>query len=144
MTRKHVKIWAITIVATILLVFSYAFIFLDVSDFSVFMGGVTLPAFLFALLDNIVCMGMIFIIIKVFYAKFNKQGPILRKLSSSAYHMYLLHPPVLVGISLGFVAIALLPILKFAIVFPLGVVVCYLLSHYVFQKIPLKRKKKVI
>ncbi|MFX0026852.1 MAG: hypothetical protein ACFE8M_10590, partial [Candidatus Hermodarchaeota archaeon] len=101
--------------------------------------GANLHAFLFALVDNVICMGVIFVLIKVFYAKFNKQGPILRNLSTSAYYMYLLHPLILVVLSLGFASLSLSPIIKLAIVFPLTVLFCYLVSHYVLEKINLKK-----
>jgi hypothetical protein len=103
MTKKHVKIWLITIIISLVVIYIDFFlaIAMDV-DFIDFNGGANLHAFLLALVDNIICMGVIFILIKVFYAKFNKQGPILRNLSTSAYHMYLVHPLALVIISLGF------------------------------------------
>ncbi|MHA2314070.1 MAG: acyltransferase family protein [Candidatus Hermodarchaeia archaeon] len=138
MTRRHAQIWSATIIAAILIVFTSGFTFLGVSDLTVFTGGASWPAFLFAVLDNITSMGMMFVIIWVFYSKFNKQGSTLRNLSSSAYQMYLIHPPVLVGISLGLAAIPIIPILKLVIVFPLGVLVCYLLSHYILRKIPFR------
>jgi hypothetical protein len=138
MTGRHAQIWSATILAAILVVFTLGFTILGVSDFSVFTGGASWPAFLFAVLDNITSMGMMFVIIWLFFVKFNKQGSALRNLSSSAYHMYLIHPPVLVGLSLGLAVIPLIPIQKLVIVFPLGVLVCYLLSHYIIRKIPLR------
>jgi glucan biosynthesis protein C len=140
-TKKHVKIWLITIIISLVIIFVDFFIAIakgvDLVDFT---GGANLHAFLFALVDNVICMGVIFVLIKVFYAKFNKQGPILRNLSISAYHMYLLHPLILVAVSLGFASIDLYPIIKIAIVFPLTVVFCYLVSHYVVEKINLKKR----
>ncbi len=134
MSGRHAQIWVATIIGAILVVFTLGFTVLGVSDFTVFTGGTSWPAFLFAVLDNITSMGMMFVIIWAFQARFNNQSPTSRNLSSSAYHMYLIHPPVLVGLSLGFSAILLIPILKLAIVFPLGVLVCYLLSHYVLVR----------
>ncbi|MFX0087660.1 MAG: acyltransferase family protein [Candidatus Hodarchaeota archaeon] len=140
MSEKHVKIWLITLITSIVLIYLDFFIVLVMEgDLIVFSGGANLHAFLFALVDSIICMGVIFVLIKVFYAKFNKQGTILRNLSASAYHMYLVHPPVLVFISLGFSSLHLYPILKLAIVFPLTVIFCYLLSYFVLEKIHLKK-----
>ncbi|MFX1489012.1 MAG: hypothetical protein ACFFBI_07685, partial [Promethearchaeota archaeon] len=141
MTKKNVKIWLITIIVSLVIIFIDFFIAIakgvDLVDFT---GGANLHAFLFAMVDNVICMGVIFVLIKVFYAKFNKQGPILRNLSISAYHMYLLHPLILVALSLGFASIDLYPVIKIAIVFPLTVVFCYLVSHYVVEKINLKKR----
>jgi surface polysaccharide O-acyltransferase-like enzyme len=133
-TKRQAQIWVATIIAAILVVFTLGFTILEVSDLTVFTGGASWPAFLFAMLDNITSMGMLFVIIWVFRTKFDKQSPTLQNLSSSAYLVYLIHPPVLVAISLGFATIALIPILKFLIVFPLTVLVCYLISHYIFRK----------
>jgi len=144
MTKNHVKVWAVIIVATFIIFFLYAAIAVGLdSDLSVFLGGPNLHALLFALVESVICMGMIFVLIKVFYAKFNKQGKILRNLSASAFPMYLIHPIVLVFISLGFAYIPLLPAAKLATVFPLTVIICYLFSHFVLEKINLKKKTRV-
>ena len=144
MTRHHVKVWSIIILATVLLFYTYFLVFLGVdSDYSVVLGGPNFPALIFALVDNIICMGMIFVLIKIFYAKFNKQGKILQNLSSSAFPMYIIHPLVLIPVSLGFASISLNPVIKLAIVLPLTVILCYLLSHFVLQKIHLKKRTRV-
>jgi len=144
MTKKHVKIWLITIIISLVVIYIDFFIAIAIEvDFVDFSGGANIHAFLFALVDNVICMGVIFVLIKVFYAKFNKQGPILRNLSTSAYHMYLLHPLILVTVSLGFASLRLYPYIKLAIVFPLAVIICYLLSHYVLEKIHLKKRTRI-
>ncbi len=140
MTRHHVKVWAITIFALVMLFFTYFFVFVGVdSDFSVFLGGPHPNALIFALVDNIACMGMIFVLIKIFYAKFNKQGKILQNLADSSFNMYLIHPFVVIPVSLGIAFIPLSPIMKLAIVFPVSVIFCYLISHFGLEKIHLKK-----
>jgi hypothetical protein len=127
MTRRHVKIWAVSIMAAYILIFLYGFLVLGLnSDLSVFLGGPTLHALMFALAENIIGMGMIFVLIKIFYAKFNHQGKLLQNLSASAFYMYLIHPPVLVLVSLGFAFLPLMPVIKLILVFPLTVILCYL------------------
>jgi fucose 4-O-acetylase-like acetyltransferase len=144
MTRQQVKVWAITIFAAVMLFFTYFFIFIDLeSDFSVFLGGPNLNALIFAVVDNIASMGMIFVLIKIFYAKFNKQGKILQNLANSSFYMYLIHPFVVIPLSLGIKFISISPLIKLAIVFPLSVIICYLISHYILEKIHLKKPKKV-
>ena len=136
MSKEHVKIWLIALLFSIVLVYLDFIIVLAMdADMIVFSGGANFHAFLFALVDSISCMGVIFVLIQVFYTKFNKQGFILKNLSNSAYHMYLVHPPVLVAISLGFASLGLYPIIKLAIVFPLTVVFCYLLSYFILKQI---------
>jgi fucose 4-O-acetylase-like acetyltransferase len=144
MTRRHVKVWAITIFVTVMLFFTYFFVVVGVdSDFSVFFGGPNINALIFALVDNIACMGMIFVLIKIFYAKFNKQGKLLQNLGDSSFHMYLIHPFVVIPVSLGFAFVPLSPVIKLAIVFPVSVILCYLISHFVIQKIHLTKLKRV-
>lgn len=140
MSKRHVKIWLITIVISIVVIYlDFLFVLGVDADLVVLTGGANIHAFLFALADNIICMGVIFVVIKIFYSKFNKQGPILRNLSTSAYHMYLVHPPILVALSLGFASLGLYPIIKLGFVFLLGVLLCYLVSHYFLQKIIRKK-----
>ncbi len=140
MTRKHVKLWLTAIIVSAVLIYLDFFLVLGVdADLIVFSGGLNFHALLFAIADNVICMGVIFVLIKVFYAKFNRQGSLLRNISSSAYHMYLVHPPILVALSLGIVSLELGPILKIGIVFPLAILICYLVSHYITGKIHLKK-----
>jgi len=94
MTKNHVKVWAIIIAATFILFFLYAILFVGLdSDLSVFLGGFNLHALFFALVESVICMGMIFVLLKFFYAKFNKQGKILQNLASSAFlYTLFIHP----------------------------------------------------
>ena len=136
MTKDHIRVWSYTIIATVLLFFLYFFMFMVIeSDYSVLLGGPTLHSLIFSLVDNIICMGMVFVLIPIFHTKFNTQGPLLKNLSSSAFHIYLVHPPIVVAISLALAFIPLFAVVKLAIVFPVAVILCYLVSHYVVQKI---------
>ena len=144
MTKKHVKAWSITIAAVFVLFYLYAFLFVGMdADFSVFMGGTSVAALFWLVAESIICVGMIFVLIPVFHAKFNHQGTLLHNLSSSAYQMYLIHPPILVLVSLAFASVLLIPVVKLAIVFPSTVILCYLASHYVIEKIQLNKRTSV-
>ena len=144
MTRYQVKAWSITMAAAFVLVYLYGFIFLGFdADFSVFMGGSSLAALIWAMAESVVCVGMIFVLIPIFYAKYNHQGTLMHNLSASAYQMYLIHPPILVLLGLAFASIPLIPAVKMAIVFPLTVILCYLVSHFVIQRIQLNKRTEV-
>ncbi|MHA1932677.1 MAG: acyltransferase family protein [Promethearchaeota archaeon] len=134
MTKEHIKFWTGVIAVVVVLFFVYFFLFLGIdADLSVFKGGPTLPAFIFSLVDNIICVGMIFVLIPVFYSKFNKQGSLMKKLSDASFPMYLVHPPIVVAVALFFSSVPLFPIIKLVIVFPLSVVLCYLTSHLILR-----------
>jgi surface polysaccharide O-acyltransferase-like enzyme len=144
MTRRHAKLWAITIFAVVMLFFTYFFVTGGAdSDFSVYFGGFHLNALIFAVVDNIACMGMIFVLIKIFYAKFNKQGRILQNIGDSSFYMYLIHPFLAIPVSLGIAFMPISPIIKFTFVSVVTVILCYLISHYVLQKIHFKKRIKV-
>jgi len=145
MRKHHVKVWAITILVAFILINLYLALFVGFdSDLSVFLGGLNWSALVFALAENVISMGMIFVLLKIFYAKFNDQGKLLQNLSSSAFYMYLIHPIVLVPVSLGFAYIPIFPVIKLAIVLPLTVILCYLLSHFVLEKIHLEKRTRDI
>ena len=144
MTEGHVKAWSITMAVALVLFYLYAILFVGMdADFSVFMGGSSIAALAWVLAESIICVAMIFVLIPIFRLKFNHQGKLLKNLSASAYQMYLIHPPILVFVALGFASIQLIPVVKLAIVFPLTVILCYLISHYILQKIQLNRHTNV-
>jgi fucose 4-O-acetylase-like acetyltransferase len=134
MTRHHVKIWAITIFAVIMLYFTYFFVFVGVeSDYTLFFGGLNQEALVFALVDNIICMGMIFVLIKIFYAKFNTGGSMQKVLADNSYLVYLIHPFIVLPISLGLAPVYLSPLIKMAIVVSVSVILCYLITYLIRQ-----------
>jgi hypothetical protein len=100
MSKEHIKVWSIIITVTVVLLYLYAGLIFGVlgtePDFNIFAGGPTLHALVFSLGDNVICMGMIFVLIPIFKIKLNDQGPFLQSLSSSSFHMYLVHAPILV------------------------------------------------
>jgi hypothetical protein len=144
MSRVHVRIWSITMAVVFVLFYLYGFLVLGLdSDFDVMLGGPTLHALVFALAESVVCMAMVFVLLPIYHSRYNSQGVLARKLSASAYHIYLIHPPILVLVALAFASIPIIAVLKMAIVFPLAVVLCYLFSHYLLQRIDLKKLVRV-
>ncbi|MHA2142467.1 MAG: acyltransferase family protein [Candidatus Thorarchaeota archaeon] len=134
MTRHHAKVWAITIFAVVMLYFTYFFVFVGVeSDYTLFFGGPNQEALVFALVDNIICMGMIFVLIKIFYAKFNTGGTVQKILADNSYLVYLIHPFIVLPLSLGLAPVYLSPLIKLAIVVPVSVFLCYTITYLIRQ-----------
>ena len=73
---------------------------------------------------------------------FKSKKMITLMISSSAFYMYLIYPLVLIPLSLGFTFLPLFPVIKLAIVFPLTVILCYLISHFILEKIPMKKRTR--
>jgi len=138
MRKHHVKVWTLTILAVVMLYFTYFFVFVGVdADYTLFFGGLNLEALVFALVDNIICMGMIFVLIKLFYAKFNTGGNVQRVLADNSYLVYLIHPFIVLPLSLALAPVFLSPLIKMAIVVPVSVILCYLISHMI--RLPFRR-----
>lgn len=84
-------------------------------------GGWTLPAVLYAFWEPMVAWGLILVLLVAFQRRFRQLSPLWRKLSARAYTIYIIHPPVLVGLALAWRTIAAPALLKFAIT---GVATC--------------------
>jgi hypothetical protein len=137
-SNVQIKNWIITIFVAMTIFIFYVFLTLGIAGeqaFSELQGGFTVASFVYSVVDNIICVGMIFVLIPIFRIKFNNQSNLTRKLSTNAYHMYLVHAPVLVIVSLSFTILPLVPIVKLILVYPLTVIVCFLFSQHVLQKI---------
>jgi len=132
MRRHHVKVWTTIIFAAVILYFTYFFIFVGVdADYTLFFGGLNPEALVFALVDNVICMGMIFVLIKLFYAKLNTGGNMQKMLADNSYLVYLIHPFIVVPISLAIAPLFLSPLVKLAIVVPVSIFLCYLMMYVV-------------
>jgi glucan biosynthesis protein C len=101
-------------------------------------GGVHWQSFAYAVWEQFVCMGMVIGLLVWFRRRFDRQGSLAKAMSDSSYAVYLIHAPVLVYLALAVRGIKLYPLLKFALVSPVAVVLCFLLA-YLLRKLPLVR-----
>ncbi|HET6205647.1 MAG TPA: acyltransferase family protein [Terracidiphilus sp.] len=93
-----------------------------------FGGGLSWPAIFYALWEPFVAWGLIAAWLLVFRSYMNRKSAFWAWLNRRAYAVYIIHPPVLVGISLllhPFVAPALI---KFGITGALACVACWLIA----------------
>jgi fucose 4-O-acetylase-like acetyltransferase len=93
-----------------------------------FSGGLSWPAILYAFWEPFVAWGLIAAWLLIFRALMNQPSPLWSWLNRRAYTVYIVHPPVLVGVSIllrGWVAPALL---KWGIVGLLASVCCWLVA----------------
>lgn len=91
-------------------------------------GGWTLPAVIYALWEPLVAWGLILWLLPTFQRRFATLGPTWRKLADRAYAIYIIHPPVLVGVALAGRPLALPALLKFPIAGTLTCMLCYALA----------------
>jgi hypothetical protein len=86
-----------------------------------FSGGLSLPAILYALWEPFVAWGLIAAWLLVFRARMNQPSAFWDWLSRRAYAVYIIHPPVLVGIALLLHGWAAPALIKFGVV---GLLAC--------------------
>ncbi|UOE95144.1 acyltransferase family protein [Alkalihalobacillus sp. LMS39] len=102
-------------------------------------GGVNLQAFVYAMWEPFVAFGIILWLLKTFEQKMNTPSNRKTILANAAYTVYIIHPVVIVGLSILLTGSALFPIVKFVIVSLLGTIVCFVVSSFII-KIPYARR----
>jgi peptidoglycan/LPS O-acetylase OafA/YrhL len=102
-----------------------------------FAGGLSWPAIVYALWEPFVAWGLIAAWLLVFRATMNRRSALWTWLNRRAYAVYIIHPPVLVGISLLLHAWSASALIKFGVTGALACAACWLASD------PLVRLKGV-
>lgn len=127
------------IFAQILIVVGFPLLFVlggaHVNGTDKFMGGFTWQCFSYPIWEQLVGFSLIIGLIGIFKQYFNKQRKFAKKLSDSAYGVYLLHTPILIGISALFISWQIPQILKFVALAPIAIFTCFLVAWLV-KKIP--------
>jgi len=100
------------------------------------MGGFNLHAFFYAVWEPFIAIGIMLMIWKVSLTFINTD----LKIAVSSYGAFILHPVVIILISLLFHEVQLPPLLKFVIVGTLSVITCFTTSH-LLRKIPGPHRK---
>jgi hypothetical protein len=103
-----------------------------------FMGGRHWQSFAYSVWEQFVCVGMVIALLVWFRNRFDRQDKLARAMSASTYAVYFIHAPVLVFLALALRGITLHPLLKFSLVAPVAVALCFLLAHTI-RKLPLAR-----
>lgn len=104
-----------------------------------FSGGLTWQSLSYALWEQMLCVSLIIGLIGISKRKFNKQGDLAKKLSESAYGVFVFHAPVIVAISVVFYKWDFFPPLKFIVLAPAALLSCFLVAFLVKHLPVLKR-----
>jgi surface polysaccharide O-acyltransferase-like enzyme len=108
-------------------------------DTDPFLGGVHWQAFALSVWEQFVCMGMVIGLLVLFRERLNHQGKLAKDMAASAYTVFIIHAPVIVFLALALRGIDLHPLLKFVLVAPVALALCFVLAHYI-RRIPLARE----
>jgi hypothetical protein len=103
-----------------------------------FLGGVNWQSFALSVWEQFLCMGMVVGLLVFFRERLNHQGRVAKDMAASSYTVFLIHAPVIVFLALALRGITLHPLLKFVLVAPLALALCFILAHYI-RKLPLAR-----
>jgi len=101
-------------------------------------GGLTWLSLAYSLWEGLMGVAMVITVLVWCRDRFNRQGRLLRAMSAASYSVYVLHPLLIVPLALALSSIRLDLSLKFVLVTPVAVALCFLVGYYV-RKLPLVR-----
>lgn len=105
-----------------------------------FMGGMNLQAFVYALWEPFMCVGISFKLITVFRKKYDAPSDLWTGLSLDTYPVYVIHAPINVLIGCSLIGYAINPAVKCLVVYIATCVICFALSHFILRRVPVLRK----
>jgi len=138
---SQAKNWMWFSLVLILIVFPLIFFIGKVNEtgFEPFMGRLTLQSLIYSVWEQVTGISVIVSLFGIFKTKYDTQNNFTKKLSESAYAVYVLHPPVLIGISVLFMNWKVMLLLKFLALTPLALIFSFGVSIMVKQ-IPLLKR----
>jgi len=93
------------------------------------LGGVNWLSLAFSLWEGFLCVSMVISILSWFRYRFDHQGRLAQAMSESAFAVYVLHPAIIVPLALALSGLQMNLNLKFALVAPIAVALCYLVAY---------------
>ena len=102
-------------------------------------GGLTWLSLAYSLWEACIGTALVIAVLVWFRNRFNRQGRLLAGMSAAAYAVYVLHPLVIVPLALALSTVRLRLDLKFVVVAPLAVALCFLSGHLV-RRLPVVRR----
>ena len=98
-------------------------------------GGLTWLSLVYSLWESFIGVAMVIAVLNFFRNRYNHQGRLLREMSTASYAVYVLHPLIIVPLSLSLSGIPLNLELKFILFTPLAISLCFIVT-YVIRQIP--------
>ena len=103
-------------------------------------GGFTWQSAALSFWESLFCVGTCLGLLVLFREKWNRQGAFARWLSDNCFAVYLFHTPFLIAITLGLRGWDAAKPIKFVAATVLGVTATYLVSSFVFRRIPVLKR----
>ena len=105
---------------------------------SQYAGGFNVVSGAKCLWEALVCVGMAFLLLALFRRYFDAQGPLAQMLSDNAFGVYLIHPPILIGLAILLRPLPAHPIAKAALLTVLAAIGSFATSALILKKSPLR------
>ncbi|NOT77310.1 MAG: acyltransferase family protein [Cyclobacteriaceae bacterium] len=138
LSYKQGKRWQL--IACLLLIIGFPCIYLlkevTHAEITQFLGGLTIHSFINAMWEQMLGISIIVALLGIWKSKWNTTSDLIKELSRSAYAVYIIHPLVLVTISLLLKDLEIASLLKFLMTGSLAVTVSFLLG-WILVRTPL-------
>ena len=140
LTTAHLRLWLGVALFFVFVVFPVLFVTGGGTDanLDLYFGGFHWQSLVYSLWEQFMCVSVIVVLLVWFRERFNAQGVLAKRMSGAAYTVYILHAPIIILTVLALGGIRLDMGLKFLLVAPGVVALCFLLGHYV-KKLPFTR-----
>ena len=102
-------------------------------------GGFSLIALIYAFWEPFLAWGVIMALLHGFHERFATLGPIGSRLSRRAFAIFIVHPPILVGVAVAWRGVEAPALVKFAVTGALAYALCYLVAGGLLRFAPLRR-----
>jgi len=99
-------------------------------------GGATWQSVALSLWEALICVGMSLLVLAAFRRWLSGQGRLTRFLSDNAFAVYVLHPPILVGLAVMMSDLPLPPMGKFVLLWTASLAACFGLVAPLARRIP--------
>jgi glucan biosynthesis protein C len=104
------------------------------------LGGLNWQAAVISIWEPIYCVAMSVLLLNMFQRRFNSQGALGQMMSKNAYTVYIIHPLVIIPGAYLLRTISIDPLLKWVLVSPILVTLCFMVSHWLVRRIPMSEK----
>jgi surface polysaccharide O-acyltransferase-like enzyme len=135
------KLWLWIVLLLILVLFPIIFALGGAleGNTDAYAGGLTWQSFAYSTWEEFICVGMIIVLLVWFREKFNRQSALAKAMLDSTFTVYFIHAPVLVFLALALKDVDLYPLLKWVLVSPVAIFLCFVIA-YLLKRLPLLRR----
>jgi glucan biosynthesis protein C len=92
-------------------------------------GGLNWLSFVYSVWEGFMAVSMVIVVLAWFRGRFNHQGRLARLMSQTSFAVYVIHPAIIVPLALLLSGIEMNLSLKFVVVAPIAVTLCYLVAY---------------